>query len=487
MPGQGSGITMNDLWPYLLRIRPEALFAAHLLLAALVTSHALLRKREVASAVGWIGLAWLAPAMGAVLYLMLGINRVQRRARQLRPPRDRRGGAPARLALEGDGHLRPLERGIGRITGRQLLPGLIQVYHDGDEAYPPMLAAIAAAQSSVSLSSYIFRTDAWGGRFIDALAAAHGRGVAVRVLVDGIGGGWLLSRAYHRLRRRGVPVARFMHSLLPWRMPFINLRFHKKVLVVDGTVAFTGGMNIADENVMATRPRHPVQDTHFRVEGPIVTQVAELDFARDWAFVTWEELQGAAWFPDMSGPYSALYSAPARVVDSGPDKDLEKIEFAVLQAVACARDSIAVMTPYFLPDERLTTALTLAAVRGVTVDVVIPEMSDHRFVDWAAHANVGPLLAEGVRIWRCPPPFRHTKALVVDDEWCLVGSRNWDTRSFRLNFELCLEIHDRTLAAFLAALMLASRGAALTQAELERRPLPVRLRDSAARLMLPYL
>ena len=472
---------MNDLWAYLLRIRPEVLFALDIVLAALVTVHALLRKRDVASAAGWIGLAWLAPITGTVLYLMFGINRVQRRARRLRPVGNRRGGPSGPPKASSDSHLRPLERGIGRITGSQLLPGLVQVYQDGDQAYPPMLQAIAAARHSVCLSSYIFRTDAWGGRFIDALAAAHRRGVEVRVLVDGIGGGWLLSRAYHRLRREGVPATRFMHSLLPWRMPFINLRSHKKTLVVDGTVAFTGGMNIADQNVMATHPRHPVRDTHFRVEGPVVAQIAE-DFAEDWVTVTDEDLQGSAWFPDLSGG-----GAPARVVESGPDKDLEKIEFAVLPAVACARDSIAVMTPYFLPDERLTTALALASMRGVSVDVVIPERSDHRFVDWATRANVGPLLDEGVRIWRCPPPFRHSKLMVVDGRWCLVGSCNWDIRSFRLNFESCLEVHDTALAQQLTELMLASRGAALTQADLDQRSLPIRLRDHAVRLMLPYL
>ncbi len=473
---------MSEFWADLLRIRPGALLAAHIVLASLVTAHALLRKRDVGSATGWIGLAWLAPIMGTVLYLMFGINRVQRRARRLRPAGDRRGGPPDQPEASSDGHLRPLEQGIGRITGSPLLPGSVQVYQDGDEAYPPMLAAIAAARHSVCLSSYIFRTDTWGSRFTDALADAHRRGVAVRVLIDGIGGGWLLSRAYHRLRGQGVPAARFMHSLLPWRMPFINLRSHKKTLVVDGTVAFTGGMNIADENVMATHPRQPVQDTHFRVEGPVVAQIAA-DFAQDWNFATDEDLQGTPWFPDLSGDDGA----PARVVESGPDKDLEKIEFAVLQAVACARDSIAVMTPYFLPDERLTTALALASMRGVSVDVVIPERSDHRFVDWATRANVGPLLDEGVRIWRCPPPFRHSKLMVVDGKWCLVGSCNWDIRSFRLNFELCLEVIDEGLAGRLAALMVANHGAALTQADLDRRSLPVRLRDHAVRLMLPYL
>ncbi len=364
-----------------------------------------------------------------------------------------------------------------------MTPGnTVQIYRDGDEAYPAMLSAIAAARRSVGLSSYIFRDDAWGGRFIDALIAAQGRGVAVRVLIDGIGGGWLLSPAYRRLRRQGVPAARFLHSPLPWRMPFLNLRSHKKILVLDGAVGFTGGMNISDANVMAARPEAPVQDTHFRIEGPVVGQLTEA-FAQDWAFAAGEDLGGEAWFPDLAHHGAA----PSRVIDSGPDEDLEKIEFALLQAVACAREGIAVMTPYFLPDERLTTALALAAMRGVAVDLVIPERSDHAFVDWATRANIGPLLKEGVRVWRCPPPFRHSKITVVDGEWCLIGSCNWDIRSFRLNFELCVEVYDRGLAGALMALMHSARGTALTEAELDARTLPARLRDAAVRLMLPYL
>jgi cardiolipin synthase len=273
-----------------------------------------------------------------------------------------------------------------------------------------------------------------------------------------------------------------MHSPLPWRMPFLNLRSHKKVLVIDGTIAFTGGMNIADENVMATRPRHPVQDLHFRIDGPVVAQLAQT-FADDWDFATGEDLDDAVWspaIPPRSGP-------PARVIDSGPDEDIQKVEFAALQAVGCARSSIAVMTPYFLPDERMNTALSLAAMRGVAVDVIIPSKGNHTMVNWATRANAGPVLAEGVRIWRSPPPFHHTKIMVVDNEWCLIGSCNWDIRSFRLNFELCLEVYDSELAATLSSIMQRARGAALTLTEVESRTLPIRLRDAAARLMLPYL
>lgn len=474
---------MNDLWLGLLHMRADVTLAVGLVLAVAATLHILLSKREVASAVGWIGLVWFAPVFGAVIYLVFGVNRVRRRARLLRPRDDDPEGESALSAPMLSGNLQALGRGVGRITARPLLPGtVVQAYQNGDEAYPPMLAAIAAATSSVGLSSYIFRDDVWGGQFIDALAAARQRGVAVRVLIDGIGGGWLRSRSYHRLRREGVPVARFMHSLLPWRMPFLNLRSHKKILVVDGSLGFTGGMNIADENVMATHPGVPVQDLHFRIEGPVVAQLVEA-FAQDWDFATGEDLDGEAWFPSIPHQGGAL----ARVIDSGPDEDLEKIEFAVLQAVSCARSSIAVMTPYFLPDERLITALSLAAMRGVAVDLIVPDRSNHFLVDWATRAHIGPLLSDGVRIWRSPRPFHHSKLMVVDMEWCLIGSCNWDIRSFRLNFELCVELYDRDLAATLMAVMRRDDGRALTQAILDARRWPVRIRDAAARLMLPYL
>jgi cardiolipin synthase len=474
---------VNDIWQGLLHLRHDVALGIGMVLAVLVTLHVLLRKREVSSAVGWIGLVWFAPILGAIGYAILGVNRVRRRARSLRPQDAGQDGRPDRPPLKIDDELTQLDRAIGHITGRQLRAGTtVQAFHDGDAAYPPMLAAIAAARHSIGMSSYIFRNDEWGGRFLAALSDARRRGVAVRVLIDGIGGNWLRSPAYHRLRHEGVPAARFMHSPLPWRMPFINLRNHKKILVVDGTVGFTGGMNIGDENVMQTHPKEPVQDMHFRIQGPVVTQLVQA-FLDDWSFVTGEDISGDDWLPECAkseGP-------PARVMTAGPDQDIEKIEFAVLQAIACARRSVAVMTPYFLPDERLLTALAVAAMRGVAVDIVIPGKSNHRLVDWGTRANVGPLLSEGVRIWQCPPPFRHSKLMVVDEEWCLIGSSNWDIRSFRLNFELNMEVYDRDLAATLGDVMRQSRGKPLTEADIAARTVPVRLRDSAARLLLPYL
>ena len=476
---------MNHLFGLVTEMRPEIQVGIGLLIAIAVTVHVLLTKPEVSAAVGWIGLAWFAPFLGGFVYFVLGINRVQRRARRMRGDDGlrsrRRHGQHSRVG--DDGHLEPLERGVGVLTERASEPGnSFRVLINGDEAYPEMLAAIADARHSVGLSSYIMRADGAGQRFVDALKAAQDRGVAVRVLVDGVGSGWLTSPAFRLLRKAGLPCGRFMHSLMPWRMPFLNLRMHSKVMIVDGRLGYTGGINIADQNLIRTHPADPVQDTHFRIEGPVVGQLAEV-FARDWAFVTDEALEGEAWFPKLA----AVGEVVARVVTAGPDQDLEKIEFAILQAVACARTSVRLVTPYFLPGQLLANALSLAAVRGVAVEVVLPQVSDHRLVEWAMHANVGPMLHDGVRIWRCPSPFRHSKMLVIDGAWSLIGSSNWDMRSFRLNFEMCVEVYDTALAEALESLMMEYRGPPLELAELKRRSMSVRLRDAAARLMLPYL
>jgi len=462
----------------------DLLAAAHLAVALVVTGHVLLSKRDVGASIGWIGIAWLSPFVGGFFYLIFGINRVVRRARRLRPGPT---GSLARAWLASyqrrDDHLTPLDRAAHRLTRRPAETGnSVALLLQGDAAYPEMLQAIDAAQTSIALSSYILRADSAGNRFIEAVTAAQARGVAVRVLVDGVGSGYFNSPAFRALRRNGVPVARFLHSLLPWRMPFLNLRTHKKILCVDGRIGFTGGLNIGAENVLAEAPRHPVRDAHFRFEGPVVAQLVET-FAEDWQFATREELDGPAWFPGLL----PVGDVTARVVTSGPDRDIEKIEMLVLQAIGCARQSVAIMTPYFLPDDRLVTALALASMRGIGVDIVLPERSNHPVMDWAIGAEIGPLLEAGCRIWRNPPPFEHSKLMTIDGAWCLIGSANWDTRSFRLNFELNVEIYDPALAARLDQLMAEKRGRRFGEKELARRPLPIRLRDAGARLLLPYL
>jgi cardiolipin synthase len=307
--------------------------------------------------------------------------------------------------------------------------------------------------------------------------------VTVRVLIDGIGGGYLRTPAYARLAAAGVPVARFMHTWLPWRMPILNMRTHRKILVVDGEVAFVGGINIASENVLGQRPSVPVQDVHFRLAGPVVPQVLEA-FAEDWQLTVGETLDRAVWLPRPPNPAGP---AVARAITTGPDYDLDKLTLTMLVAIGASRRSVIIATPYFLPDDRLAAALELASLRGVAVELVIPSASDHPLIDWAVWAQLPPLLAAGGKVWRSMPPFNHSKLLVVDGEWSLVGSSNWDNRSLRLNFELDVEIYDKRLAAELTGLIRSMCGKELLPAELAALPLPRRLRNAAARLLHPYL
>ncbi|HEY4166157.1 MAG TPA: phospholipase D-like domain-containing protein, partial [Reyranella sp.] len=454
----------------------------HIAIATSVTIHVLLYKRNVGTSISWMGIAWLSPFIGGILYYALGVNRVKRRAMRLRRER-------SHMFLVADvapdapdaGPLTPLEYAIGRLTGLSAESGnKVSLMRNGDNAYPAMLAAIDQAEKSVGLASYIFRDDAAGMPFIQALIRAYRRGVQVRVLIDGIGGGYFWSGTYEKLREAGVPVDRFLHSYVPWKTPFLNLRNHRKLLVIDGRIAFTGGINIGAENLLATNPPHPVRDTHFRLEGPVVEQLTEA-FADDWVYERGEKLLDQAWFPEL-GPCG---DAIARVVTSGPDEDLEQIEFAVLHAISCARRSIRVVTPYFLPPDVLTTALGLAAMRGIAVEVFVPEHSNHRVLDWARRVPLRNLVEAGCRVWLMPSPFDHSKLMAIDDTWSLIGSANWDTRSFRLNFELNVEIQDE---AFTRALMeTVPKGRALTLAEIEGDSFPLKLRNNAARLLQPYL
>jgi len=464
-------------------INPIIVTGAHLALATAVSVHVLLYKRETGTASAWIGLAWFAPILGSLLYWLLGINRVRRRAQRWRATHKAPGTDASAASASRDDHLAPLERAGLNISQRRTESGnRLQLLAGGDAAYAAMIAAIDAATSSIALSSYIFRTDSAGTAFLDALARASKRGVELRVLIDGVGGGYLHSGATARLRETQVPVARFMHSALPWRMPFINLRNHRKILGVDGRIAFAGGLNIGAENLRRRQRRQAVVDTHFRIDGPVVAQLIDV-FAQDWLYTTGERLSGEAWFPTLA----AAGDSSARVITSGPDQDIDKIELMLLEAIGCARATIRIQTPYFLPDERLITALALASYRGVAVEIILPERSNHFAVDWATRAHIGPLLTAGCRVWTHPPPFDHSKLLTVDGLWCLVGSTNWDMRSFRLNFEVAVEIYHSELVADIDLRISRARCAPLLVDALATRPVAVRLRDSAARLLLPYL
>lgn len=466
-----------------------------LVLAVIACGHAVLYKRETRSAIAWVGFIWFVPLIGSLLYFVFGINRLRRRAVLLRGRLERyRAATPQTECLPEKlhdhlpphaGHITTLARMVGVVVGRPLLQGnMIEPLINGDQAFPAMLEAIATARTSISLQTYIFDRDEAGLAFAQALGDAVRRGVEVRVLIDAAGIRYSWPSILHTLRQQRIRHARFLPSLAPWSVTTLNLRTHRKFLVIDGRVGFTGGMNIRAGNCLLKHPRQPVQDIHFRVCGPVITRLQEA-FTDDWLFTTGEALRGDSWFPEPQESGTVV----ARGITDGPDEDFEKLRWTLLGALSIARRSVRIVTPYFLPDSAIISALNLAAMRGVKVEILLPSKNNLLVVHWASRAMWWQVLEHGCRIWLTPPPFDHSKLMIVDGCWTLVGSANWDARSLRLNFEYNLECYDAGLASGLEALIEKKRAAAreVTMGDVDKRRLPVRLRDGVARLFAPYL
>ncbi len=472
--------------------------AVHLLLAVGVSAHIILTKDDVRSAIGWIGLVWLTPILGSAIYLVFGINRINRQPGPMRrgPPLDpadraalMRGTSaeltPNVMPAESSPAAHAIARIAGTVTRLALEPGCtIEPLVNGDETYPAMLAAINGARRTVAMATYIFDRGTAGTLFVDALSRAAKRGVEVRVLIDGVGARYSHPPIVDELKQKGVPVARFLPSVIPFPHPYVNLRNHRKMMVVDGTIGFCGGMNVRDACILALHRPDATQDLHFRVQGPVVRQITQA-FAFDWEFTTHEHLAESTWATDAS----SAGDVSARAIPDGPDTDFQTLLMVILGATAAATRSIRLSTPYFLPDAPLIDALRVAALRGVQVDIVLPQHGNLRLVQWAMNAQLSQVLAWGCRVYLSAPPFDHSKLLIVDGEWSLIGSANLDPRSLRLNFEFNLECYSRPLATHLSSILdnKIATGRQLSIEDLERRSLSHRLRDGAAWLAQPYL
>jgi len=479
---------LRDFWPHITSV---VLF----LIEIWAAGHAVLYKRDSRATIGWVGLILLTPLVGALLYWMFGINRIQRKAKLMRagettaePSATAHAASLAfieqLLGYEGRHFLRLVEL-VENGTQRPLLTGnRIEPLIGGDEAYPAMLAAIDAAKCSITLASYIFDNDKLGKLFAHALAEAKKRGVEIRVLIDDVGSRYTFPSIIHTLRKSDVRTATFMPSMVPGYLAYVNLRSHRKIMVVDGRLGFTGGMNIREGCWLSKQPKEQTHDVHFRVTGPVVSQLQDV-FSEDWTFSTREVLSGDLWYP----PQEEVGPMLARGIAYGPDESKGIIGLTLIGALSVAQRKVTIVTPYFLPDDSIVAALNVAAMRGVEVDIILPKKGNLFTVQCASQAMLWQVLEHGCRVWQTPPPFDHTKLMLVDGLWTLMGSGNWDPRSLRLNFEFNVEVYDRGLAARLQNQVdrLRTTARQVSLADVDGRKLPIRLRDGVARLMSPYL
>ncbi len=461
-----------------------------MLLGALLSvwgaGHALLNKRDPRSAIAWIAMCFVLPFLGALLYYMFGKNRIITRAQRLR----QESKASQETFTEQDHPVSILDDYINlaelslAASRNNLLGGnSVAPLHNGDNTYPAMLRAIENARSYVYLTTYIFDTRGIGSDFMTALAAARRRGVVVKVLIDGVGEKYGFPWASLVLRRLGVDTALYLPPTLIPPSLTINLRNHRKLLLVDGDVGFTGGMNIRNNHVLA-KSKNGVIDMHFELRGPILRQM-ERTFAHDWLFTTGEELECR---PKRDFRAQADDMA-CRVLLEGPAEDQERLTWVLMGAISVARKSIAIMTPYFLPSRELEVALQTAALRGVQVDIVLPGKNNMPFMTWAVKHMASALMDVGVNIYLSRGSFVHTKLFVVDDYYVQVGSANLDARSLRLNFELVVEIYDRELGISMGEHIRSNKREAipLVAKELRQRNLVFRLRNAFIWLFSPYL
>ncbi len=438
-----------------------------------------LQKREPVATLSWILSLALLPVVGLLVYHLLGPQRIKRH--RLRRLRARARIEEIKFGIGADSTNSPLMRLALGSSG--FLPSSAQEVRllvDGTATFDALVEAIGQATRHVHLEYYIFDPDRTGTRIRDALVERARAGVTVRLLLDALGSAGVSRAFLAPLVDAGGEVAWFHRFRLRrlWR-PRLNLRSHRKIAVIDGRVGFTGGINVSDTEDPALRS-DAFHDLHLRIEGEAVRWL-QLAFSEDWVYASGRPAQvDASWSETRPGPIRT------QVLPAGPDSPWETIHRVLVAAIQSARNRVWLVTPYFVPGEAARMALTSAALRGLDVRLLVPTMSDSRLVTAAARSYYDELLAAGVHVHEFPAML-HAKALLVDEDTCVLGSSNFDNRSFRLNFELCVLFEDAGVAGALETVL--ARDFARSRQVATGRPLAFRSRlaEALARLLSPLL
>lgn len=447
-----------------------------------------LERRSPHATLAWIfALAWM-PIIGFFIYWLFGPRRLSRKKRRRMASKRRVVEASREIEEESDDPLRTQLSMIAVAAGEA--PALrvrrVDLYTEGAECYAAIEKDIAEATHHVHLEYYIWQPDTIGTRLRDLLARRAKEGIEVRLLLDGIGSYSITDRWLAPLRAAGAEVAFFNPVTLTRIRPSrANFRTHRKIVVVDGEIGFTGGINVDDVHTSEVKKELAWRDTHLRFEGGAVRPLQRI-FLEDWAFATDET-------PPVTGKHLRRIQNEGehlvQIISSGPDLDAFAIHKTLFGAITTARSRVWLTTPYFVPDEPMLTAITTAAMRKVDVRVLVPSHGDSKLVDFAARSYFPDLLRSGVRIFEYQPRFVHAKTLVVDDDLAIIGTANCDNRSFRLNFEVVASVYGPEIAARLGAAFEddLAKSREVKQRALSREPLTQRFAEATARLFSPIL
>jgi cardiolipin synthase len=462
---------MQSLWNLIATLGPAthwtavvwwSLWFTHLLITASVALYCLRRRRDSSVTLVWIFTVWSLPLAGALLFVAFGINRVPRKSwhkhqsdRELRIFRQAREEETMPLAYWRAVHQRhqaepptPFGRTLNKAMNAvlpeyPLLDGNhIEPLVTGDEAFPRMLDAIRQAQHHIHLQTFILGNDQVGRQFLDLLTAKARSGIKVRLMVDAFGS--THARLGGLLRRyRNIPNfdLQAWTQVNPIKRQFqVNLRNHRKVLIVDGRVAFTGGLNLQQAHITSPAGA-PQQDYHFHLAGPIVQEL-QYTFLQDWYFMTDEDphhILTSDYFPSSEAAGKALL----RVVNGSPTfENVETLTDVFFATITAANRTLTIVTPYLVPSREILHAIRATALRGVDTRLLVPRTNNHAYAGLAGQALYDELLSAGVHIFERRPPFLHAKALIADNEVAIIGTANMDVRSLRLNYETNLVVYD---------------------------------------------
>lgn len=458
---------------------------------------ALLRRpREPRAMLAWILVLILVPVLGLVFFATISEPRREwHRVRRRRSRRRMRAFADDRSERLAEDHtydsadakpeLRPLIRLTERLGAYLPTHGnKVTIYQDAERTFTGIENALESARSHIHLEYYIFQPDETGAIIRDLLIRKAREGVECRLLLDFIGCWRIPRRFLAPLREAGAQVA-WSLPMLPFRGRWrVNFRNHRKIAIVDGRIGFTGSQNIGDEYRGRLRRLGPWRDTHLGIEGPAVLHLQEV-FAHDWFFTTKQELIGHRYFPEpqVSGEHIV------QIAPSGPDQRERVLHQLLLAAVNSARSSVCIITPYFVPDTAMIFALQSAAYRGVCVRLLIPANADHRVVLWAGRSFYHELCSAGVEVYEHNRMMLHSKVVILDEDWAMVGSANMDERSFRLNYELTTILYSRAMAEdlFQDFESLIENSCRITPSDPAQVPFGESIRLGLARLASPML
>nr|ADQ20062.1 phospholipase D transphosphatidylase cardiolipin synthetase [Candidatus Endoecteinascidia frumentensis] len=458
----------------------------------LIIIHILINKKNFYIIFAWISICVSFPKIGIILYILLGLNNAKRIQKKWNIGKNKCQKHQYFYQKKKYFYLKSFHKktfqdisSIGNhfikekiLYGCNIIPLL-----NGDSAYPEMIKAINNAKKTIFLSTYLFEGNGIGKEFINVLTAAHKRNIEVKILIDGVGGLYCWPTTVYKLRKNKVPVFYFLPIFHIYYVTYLNFRNHCKLLLIDGEVGFTGGMNIHSDNVSFQGKSPRICDLHFKINGPILIHMQEI-FNKYWFFATKKTIKN---IPNYN--FSTNGNVLCRGISTGPYQKNTLLQNILITALGSARKKIQIITPYFIPNNIIFESLISASIRGIKIEIILSKNNNIKFIKGVIESFLPDLIKKGIIIYYYTNAFIHTKLFLVDDFFGLVGSSNLDTRSFKMNFEYNLEIYSKKIVKDLNIYFndLKKRSLVVSINDLKSKNFFIRLKNAFFCLFIPIL